>query len=250
MQSPRKFSAPVPTSPVDVPATLNIKDVDAHDDSTKVTLIATVVAVAPARAVSTGIVQDITICDMSGTINLSVWEDNVDKLETGVTYKFTNLNIRSYRGVKSVTLLRQSTYEPVGDEIEATPTAIDDEAIYELQKARNIGCQHFIIHIHCVNCLGKLQLEGGNTTSARCTKCNVFQFVKGRDYEVAANVLLESDSGPPVILKICTLNVKKLLPSFDISQPSTFLQEQLLHTPTMRVSYTNKKYIHEIEIDN
>ena len=69
-------------------------------DGTKVTLRATVVSLAPVRAVSTGRVQDVTICDSSGSINLSVWEENVDKLEIGKQYKFSDIYVHSYQGKK------------------------------------------------------------------------------------------------------------------------------------------------------
>ena len=72
-QSPRKFEVP---------------HLDNIEDGTKVTVIATVVSLAPVRAVSTGIVQDVAISDSSGTSSLSAWEDNVDRLVTGQTYKF------------------------------------------------------------------------------------------------------------------------------------------------------------------
>lgn len=101
-QSPFKFKA----APInDQLPEVKMNELENINDGRKVLLKGTVMSIAPIRAVSTGKVQDTIICDSSGSVNLSVWEDNVDQLEVGKSYCFHNVAVRSYRGEKSVIFL-------------------------------------------------------------------------------------------------------------------------------------------------
>ena len=217
---------------------MSLNELERIEDGTKVTVKATIVSLAPVRAVSTGKVQDVIISDPSGTVNLSVWEDNVNKLEVGKTYKFSSVYVRSYQGVKSITLSRQSTYETIeGGNI----ITVDEIETEELQQAQIIGSQHFMIHVSCVNCSGKLLIDG-NSSSAHCSNCKILQLTKGRHFEVAANILVQSKDGEKNNLKICTENILKLIPDLEVSQSSRELEDKLLYAPKMNIIYTKKTY--------
>jgi ssDNA-binding replication factor A large subunit len=98
--SPKKFD--VSKVSVETAEDLKIGDLDTIEDGTKVTLKGVVVSLAPVRAVSTGRVQDVTIYDPSGSVNLSVWEENINKLEVGKHYKFCNVYVHSFIVEKNI----------------------------------------------------------------------------------------------------------------------------------------------------
>ena len=135
---------------------------------------------------------------------------------TGQTYKFLNVNYCTFlSGRKECNIVMSNTYELIELDGNYIGTA-DEEEVEELQKARIIGCQK--PHHSYILC-GKL-LDDGNSTSARCSKCNVLQQIKDCDFEVAATVLIKSDDAQKIMLKICTKNILKLFHDFDVSQLS------------------------------
>ena len=144
-QSPRKFDI-LPPSP---PKTVTINEMETLQDGTKVTLKAKIISVAPVRAVSTGKVQDVSITDASGSTNLSAWEENVDKLEVGM---FSDVYVCSYRGEKSITLSRQSTYKIIEDE------SIENAAMKSWMNFKMLKLLVANIHVSCLNCSGKLSI--------------------------------------------------------------------------------------------
>ena len=74
------------------------------------------------------------------------------------------------------------------------------------------------------------------------------QLMKGRRFEVSSNLICEIKEGEG---KICTANVVKLLPDMDASQTEKDLQEELLQSPIVKVTYTNKTYyVKDIQCNN
>lgn len=82
-QSPYKFEIASTKEPTDTEIWIN--EVFDSDDGSKVSLKVTVVSIAPGRVVSTEKVQDVVLCDATGFIDLSVWEEKIDKSEYGNT---------------------------------------------------------------------------------------------------------------------------------------------------------------------
>ncbi len=100
------------------------------------------------QPVTTGVVQDITIGDDSGTVVMSVWDDKVDRFEESevYVYYFENLFVRSFRNEKMLTFShyssckpeKSSSYSP--NEIRAIEHDQDEETGF-LENAVIIGTQ-------------------------------------------------------------------------------------------------------------
>ena len=93
---------------------MKVHEINKIDDGSIVTLESVkIVNVKVTRAVTTGVVQDITIGDDSGTIVLSVWDNKVDHFQESEMYKFQNLLVWSFRNQKMLTLGHFSSFEEV-----------------------------------------------------------------------------------------------------------------------------------------
>jgi hypothetical protein len=113
---------------------------------------------------------------------LSVWGENIDQLQIGQTYRFSCVNVHTFRREKNLSLSRQSTNEVTSNS--AIAPAIEEDEIV-LENAKFIGCKNFMIHVSCVYCTGKLLLDCGNgaATTAR-SKCNLLQLVKDHNMKL------------------------------------------------------------------
>ena len=149
-------------------------------DGVAVNLKAKVMAVELPRAVGTGFVQDLTLCDGANTVSLSVWDDNVNKFEVFKT-SFCMLYTRSYQGVRSVTLTCRSEYEVV-DDVMIENVETEDE-MDTIKDAQIVGVTKFNINITCINCKSKLSIVGSDSDCVRCSTCNVPQVINGREYK-------------------------------------------------------------------
>ncbi len=78
--SPRKLTF---TTKQDVVSNdVNICSLKHFQDGTSVNLAATIISLTPAQPVSTGLVQEATLRDETGTTTRSLWDTNIDKLTT------------------------------------------------------------------------------------------------------------------------------------------------------------------------
>ena len=77
---------------------MNIESLDTVDEYARVTLKATVVQVGDIKTVSTGKQkQEVTLADATGSIILTLWEENIDMLEQGVSYQLNRVQVRTNR---------------------------------------------------------------------------------------------------------------------------------------------------------
>ena len=151
-----------------------------------------VLSVEHPKAVGTGLIQELTLCDGDSTINLSVWDDNMNKFEVLQVYKFKNLYTRSYMGIKSLTFSRRSEYEVRSNDstlIEIQDIEFHDETDI-LQNALIIGVIKFHLYLPCLNCNSKLLYSDTNTL--RYSSCSMLQLIQGREYYVSADIVVEN----------------------------------------------------------
>ena len=87
--------------------------------------------------------MDVVLTDGHNTIDLSVWEENTNKLEPSKSYGFEGLHTRSSRGTKQLTLSPQSIFTVTDNFTEVEP---DDEKIDIVIDAKIVGVQNFCIH--------------------------------------------------------------------------------------------------------
>ena len=111
---------------------------------------------APARPVSTGLVQEVTIADETGSTILSAWDTNIDKIQMSITYNFQRLFVCSYKNEKALTLSTQSTYEISTNAGIKLQSVGDGDNIQKIKDAVIISKHNFTLHYSCVNCDNRL----------------------------------------------------------------------------------------------
>jgi folate-binding Fe-S cluster repair protein YgfZ len=83
---------------------------------------------------------------------------------------------------------------------------------------------------------------------AICSQCNMVQLIKDKEYEVSANITIKTiPESEKILLKICTENIRKLIPNIDASYSKQKLEEEILQTPTVKLVYIIKNgYVEDI----
>ena len=234
----------VPEVKSEVIPDVDIATIQTMDNGSTVNTIAKVISIHPARPVSTGLLQEITISDASGTIQLSAWETNINKLQIDTTYDFTNLYIRTYRNVKSLSLSRLSQYQPANDLMLPDSADVDDQ-INTLLDVSIIGTQNCLIYYSCVNCMHKLPNTDQPLT--KCKKCSVIQNFQSCKVEVAINVLLLTNNDDKEMLKLSTDIVIQLLTSIGNTDLNK-AEDTILRTPRkFNIQYSKQgRYVQSI----
>ncbi len=257
LASPKKLEIPSRVSPspsVNIPYNISLKQLDTIEDGELVNLTATVTSVAPARPVSSFLIQDITIVDNDGSMTtLSAWDVNIDKFESSETYSFTKLLVRSFKNNKTLSLIKSSTYEIVQNNNQDTSLLLNNtetEVEETITCAKIIGTRNFTIHYSCVKCSSRLTDVTGQIS--RCSNCNTLQVMSTSRTEAAINLLFESKRGK-IMLTAYTTTIMKLLhylhatqDHIDLNQTETIF---LTKAPPMTVTYSKESgYIKEIEL--
>ena len=241
LPSPKKIECKIEDRPK-----VTVTEVDNVIDYTQIDIIAKVIKVCPARAVSTGLLQEVTLGDSTGTIVLSCWESNIDKLEENSTYDFKFLTVKSYREEKTLQFSSNTTFTPVDTVVVA------EEGVYEttleLKQAEIIGVQNYTVHYSCINCSSKVYTVD-DTTFSKCSKCSILQSVHLCEKKVSANLLFSNGEESKLLTAVNHVCEQLLKDSFssplDLKEGDT----QLLQLKNkMNVTYTTKgNYITAIE---
>ncbi len=207
LASPKKIDIPTAAIPK-VRDVESIRGIDEIEDGDFVNCTAKVIDVAPARPVSTGVVQDVTIGDGTATINLFVWEADIGTLDESITYNFKNLHVRTYRDEKTVTLSRQSSFMIVTCGLQLETNDDDDDELVIIKEAVIVGTHNYTRHYSCVKCSNRL--TNINAVHSRCSHCSVLQSLQTCKSEVAMNILFDTQM-EKVMLKAFTATLINLL---------------------------------------
>uniref|UniRef100_A0A1X7U2L1 Replication protein A OB domain-containing protein n=1 Tax=Amphimedon queenslandica TaxID=400682 RepID=A0A1X7U2L1_AMPQE len=237
--SPKKIDV----KPIVVPDK-TIPEILALEDGVIVNVTAKVLSAELPRSVSRGLVQDVVLTDGHNTIDLSVWEENTNKLEPLKSYNFESLYTRSYRGTRTLTLSRQSTFTLTDHITEVEP---DDEKIDIVIDAKIVGVQNFCIHISCINCRNNLPLSTTFSQYLRCSNCSVLQSIYEREYDVTTNLIVVGRDDPLRNMKACKDIIVKILQIED-SALGEEMEESLLRTPKMDILFSERSnYVKDIK---
>ena len=166
----------------------NIRSIDDLDDGILVNFAAKVMTLSPPRDVSTGILQEATLIDETGSITMTIWNTNVDKLKESLFYEFKDVTVITFRNEKrlnysyqSLHLEREHINVPIEEDVK--PTANDHVQL--------IGIQSFNVHYWCINCDSRLEIENAEMTC--CEKCQLLQFVQYCQSQVTCKFLFQID---------------------------------------------------------
>ncbi len=86
------------------------------NEFTQVSIQARTIRVGELETVRTGKQkQDVVIADPTDTITVTLWEENVGRLEVGKSYHLGNFIVREWGGTKYLAMYAESTIELVND---------------------------------------------------------------------------------------------------------------------------------------
>ncbi len=112
--------------------------------------------------------QDVTLSDSTGTARITLWQDDIGKLEAEKSYHIQNLLVRSYDGSKYLTPPKSGSTITPKDDIGAVEEPEDDDK-NELDEAEVIAVSYIAANKCCVSCKGKV--DSLDDRIGRCMKC-------------------------------------------------------------------------------
>ena len=160
-----------------------------------------------------------------GCAKLTVWEENVRKFEEGKKYKFSDVVVRSYNGVKYLSYSKESTA------IEVAGIA-RSESDSELNSCEILGVGNYEHYHICLRCKAKFDFT--TTELGNCRKCNLLQKVKHCKTHLSSKLLAKCDDD------IYTLNASgQILSQIAGVEESMVTKEALLKVQPFCLTYKN-----------
>ena len=148
--SPKKLKVEVPVQ--EEQRKVKINEIQNMEDGTVVSVQCKVVMVSPARVMSTGCIQHVSLADDTGTITLCCWDKNIDWVQVSTWYSLTNLGVGTFKDEKTLTLKSSSLVSEIMNvDDNAVQNAEEDGSIEVLNNASIIGTQYFNVHFVCIN---------------------------------------------------------------------------------------------------
>lgn len=173
--SPKKFDISTFHFGGDGPAEINLAQLQSFNDYDRVTVNIKVLTATNPTEVSTGKKkQEVTVADSSGVCIVTLWEENIGKLDQNQSYTLKSFLVRDFCG-KSLTMGRE------GSEIRQIPDIGEvskDDTGRKLQTITNatiIGVLQLDSYRSCFRC--KARVDPISPPLGRCSKseCNMLQ---------------------------------------------------------------------------
>ena len=117
------------------------------------------------------------IGDETGSINVTFWGDQIDKITDKFTYKICNVRVRTFQGSKCLSLNPWSVITSAVPILSVSDTLFQEENVKQFLEAENVDCiGNFSIFNPCKNCNKKLQPLQGKLQ--QCSFCGAKQIIK------------------------------------------------------------------------
>ena len=151
--------------------------------------------------------QDCVIADSTGTAQLTLWEKNVGTLSTDQSYQLSGLLIRSFKGLKYLSIPKENF--SVKDIGAVSQAETDGEKKNVLTNVVIRAVRFFENYRTCYACKAKVT---PSDTLAQCNKSNTLQRLDKCSSQATAKIELVSDTEnqckmltcfSPIIEEIC-----------------------------------------------
>lgn len=106
--------------------------------------------------------QDLIIADTSASAKLTIWEEMIGTISEGTLYKFCNVFVREYAGLKTLSFAKEGGNMEEVNEIKGVTTDESKSIDTDVTNAIISGIKHFMSYKSCSSCKGKMSLEGSN----------------------------------------------------------------------------------------
>ena len=193
--------------------TMSIAEIQQVRNGQAVTVAAKVLKVQEKSEVKPNLFkQDVTVSDSTGTIRVTLWQDDVDKLVLDKCYKMEKLIMQSFKGEKYLSPPKQSgssiiQIDDIGTVEDLEEPEEDDEN--EIQDAEVVGVSHISSNSMCISCSGKV--EGTTGMIGQCTKCSTVQRLDRCKKQLCCKVVLRNDNGQSKDLNVFLPMMRKII---------------------------------------
>jgi len=113
-----------------------------------------------------------TAGDKTGTIKLTIWENDITKIEMGQSYSISNISTRNFDGLKSVTTTPDSMINNIEDIGPILNTPQEITSITETIMIETISCTQK--HV-CSVCFKDIGTFNSQVNTVKCNTCNMRQ---------------------------------------------------------------------------
>jgi hypothetical protein len=146
----------------------------------KVTCRIKVVRVSSPESVGKGkMKQDVSISDATANACLTIWENDINKFETGLSYQLNRFNVRSYRGKRHLSFPPSgasfSIIDDIGEVVDDSFDADSEDTLIEEVKV--IGVHQLEKIYACFHCK-KGNVKPDNNQYGTCANCQMAQALK------------------------------------------------------------------------
>ena len=171
---------------------ITLNSLGTKNDYDKVTVSAKVIRVDEHTEVSGNLTkQDLIIADATAATKITLWEDTIDE---GVSYEFKNINVRSFKQEKYLSVSKKGTTITLIPDLEnVAEDDIPDNSITIY--STKVLAATLNAYSTCIACKSKVKLTDSDITC--CTKCQMSQLKSSTSTEVSAIVFISTDDVPP-----------------------------------------------------
>lgn len=166
--------------------------------------------------------QDILVADATGNERVTIWQDEIGKIQKDPSYTLSGMMVRDVRGKKYLPTSKQNSQIAEIDDIGVIEVHEDDEeqegaasSWQHWDDVRVIGVDKFESYAACLKCTGRVVADGEDHDLGECTKCQMIQSIDDCNRIITALLMLKSVHGERVALWAFGP------PIFDIAERST-----------------------------
>ena len=188
--------------------------------------------------------QNVIISDSTKADKIVLWNDDIDKLKVGYSYKLSHVLVKSYQNEKYLQFPKQgATYEEVKD---IGQVSADDVNTYDsVTNSEVAGVLSFDDFLMCLVCKSKVQPS--DDKSGVCTSCRAVQKINLCKRQMHAKLLLTSPGGDYITLNVFGDHLKLICGQKPVSE------DTLLLAPPFNFTYNNQivnSISHTVSHDN
>ena len=224
--SPRKYDK------LARPLQVLVKEVHDVSDMKRISMVVKVVNVGDREQVKQELFkQDVMVADETDYIRLTLWQEDIDKLQDGNSYLLQNVIVKSFNGSKYLNTpksgLLSTLHEDLGDVVLPPDSS---SLIDRFEDAEVVGVSDILYKKICFKCHGTV--DELKDTIGVCSKCSLAQRIDQRTLEVSAKLFIKNTEVltltalKSMIQKIAeddaidkSTTIEEITPSFLMSKP-------------------------------
>lgn len=170
---------------------LTIEEVKHQLPFQRVTVKAKVVDIGDSSSLFDGrTVQNIVIADITASIRISLWQEFVNTVTLGKSYKFTNVTVKAFDGMNTLFTPKQEATIELIEDLEGIQ--VQSPTSKSLKSARIVAVNSLVSKRSCVACNKGEILSEEDPLIGRCSNCSALVLIDDCPNEMLANLTIKS----------------------------------------------------------